>query len=220
MLVRFRLSVPDRPGMLGRVASAIGTAGADIVSVDVLESSSGRALDDVLAQIRDAHEVERVRRALLGVSGVQVIAVQHPVPPASGHTELELLAQVTAQIVTRQVGAADQGLRTLVDGAPGALGADWAVLMEFAVPHEPGVVIGMSPRCPGADHAQFGTPLRLATVRVGPPHSDDPYAGAALVPLGSRPLGLLLVRETGPAYHRAELWRLEQFGKVVGAAQS
>jgi len=218
MLARFRISVPDRPGMLGKVASAIGAAGGDIVKVDVLEASSGRALDDVLAEVRDADDAERVRRSLIGVSGVQVVAVQHPVPPASGHTELELLAQVTAQVVGGAPSGTDQGLRTLVDGAPGALGADWAVLLKFAEPHEPGVVVAMSPHCPGADHARITAPLRLATVRVTPPHGEEPYAGATLVPLGGHALGLLLVRETGPAYHRAELWRLEQFGKVVGAA--
>ena len=30
-----RLVVPDRPGILGAVATALGTAGIDIVSVDV-----------------------------------------------------------------------------------------------------------------------------------------------------------------------------------------
>jgi hypothetical protein len=39
-----------------------------------------------------------------------------------------------------------------------------------------------------------------------------------LVPLGQAPLGLVLVRETGPDFHRSELWRLEQLGKVLGAA--
>ena len=32
-----RLVVPDRPGILGAVATALGDAGVDIVSLDVLE---------------------------------------------------------------------------------------------------------------------------------------------------------------------------------------
>ena len=43
----------DRPGALGEVASTVGAAGADIVQVQVLESESGRALDDIHVQVRD-----------------------------------------------------------------------------------------------------------------------------------------------------------------------
>lgn len=216
MLARFRISVPDRPGMLGQVTTALGAVGADIVTMMVLESQAGRALDDLVVDVRDANAAERVRRELIGVSGVQVVAVQHPVPPTTGHTAMELLAQVVSQVRTDD--DPDRALRTLVDGAPGALGADWAVVMEFDPHGEPARPLVMSPRCPGADHVVFGTPLRLAVVRVGAPGAEAPYAGAALVPLGRRTtLGLLLVREDGPAYHRAELWRLEQFGQVVGA---
>ena len=35
-----RLVVPDRPGALGAVATALGTAGIDIVSLDVLERAA------------------------------------------------------------------------------------------------------------------------------------------------------------------------------------
>jgi hypothetical protein len=41
-----RLVVPDRPGILGAVATALGVVGIDIVSLDVLERGGGRALDD------------------------------------------------------------------------------------------------------------------------------------------------------------------------------
>src|SRR5207244_9226945 len=46
MLLRLRVELPDRPGSLGQVARTLGIAGADIVSVVVLERSSGRAVDD------------------------------------------------------------------------------------------------------------------------------------------------------------------------------
>jgi hypothetical protein len=43
-----RLVVPDKPGILGAVATALGDAGIDIVSVDVLERGGGVAVDDVV----------------------------------------------------------------------------------------------------------------------------------------------------------------------------
>ena len=43
---QLRLALPDRPGSLGMVASAIGFAGCNIRSLAVVENSDGRALDD------------------------------------------------------------------------------------------------------------------------------------------------------------------------------
>jgi hypothetical protein len=192
------------------VASAIGLAGADIVKVDVLESEAGRALDDVFVEVRDAGQVERVRGNLRAVTGVRMIGAQVGVPPAAGHTDLELVAHVMQ--------APDRGLRTLVDGAPGALGADWAAILGFDHHGAPGAVAAISPGAPGADHVVVVAPRRLAALRMTPPGAQEPYGGTALVPLGREPLGLVLVRSGGPQYHRTELWRLEQLGRVLGAA--
>src|SRR4051812_50189000 len=46
MLLRVRVTLPDRPGALGQVARTLGVAGADIVQVVVLERLGGRAGDD------------------------------------------------------------------------------------------------------------------------------------------------------------------------------
>src|SRR3712207_7863951 len=46
-----RLVVPDRPGILGAVATALGEAGIDIVSVDVLERGGGVAVDDIVVDL-------------------------------------------------------------------------------------------------------------------------------------------------------------------------
>ena len=209
MLARLRISVADLPGTLGKVASAIGLAGADIVKVDVLENESGRALDDVFVEVRDAGHVERVRGHLLGVAGIRIRGVQVGVPPAAGHTDLELVAQV--------MDAPERGVRTLVDGAPGALGVDWAAVIAFAEDGSPGAVAAVSPQAPGSDHVVVVAPRRPAALRMTPPGADRPYGGTALIPLGPVPLGLVLVRECGPPFHGSELWRLEQLGKVLGA---
>ena len=209
MLARVRISVPDRPGSLGLVASAIGLAGADIATVDVLESSSGRALDDVFVDVRDAAHLDSVRDHLLGVAGVQVIGVQLPAPAAGGHADLELLGHVLASPA--------RALQTLVDGAPGALGADWGAVIEFGPDDAPTGVRGISSKCPGEDHVRVSAPLRLFTPRVAAP-DGEPYVGTALVPLGDARLALLLVRESGPPFHRTELWRLEKVGQIAGSA--
>ncbi|MGY2081250.1 ACT domain-containing protein, partial [Modestobacter sp. SYSU DS0657] len=46
-----RLVVPDRPGILGAVATALGAVGIDIVSVDVLERRNGVAVADIVVEV-------------------------------------------------------------------------------------------------------------------------------------------------------------------------
>jgi ACT domain len=208
VLARVRISVPDRPGSLGSVTSAIGAAGADIVKLDVLESESGRALDDVFVMVRDPAHLDVVRDRLAAVTGVSVAGVQYPAPPATGHADLELLDQV----LTRP----ERGLQTLVDGAPHAFGADWAAVVEYSADGAPSGVLAISAACPSPDQVALTSPLRLASIRITPPGAPAPFGGAALVPIGSGPVALVLVRVAGPTFHQSELWRVGQVGQIVG----
>jgi hypothetical protein len=208
LLARLRISVPDRPGSLGRVTSAIGSAGGDIAAVDVLESEAGRALDDVFVTVRDSAHLSRLTHTLGALTGVAIQGVQHPAPPATGHTSLELVQQVLSQ--------PGRSLQTLVDGAPGALGADWAALLEFGPDGVQTAVIAGSIRAPEPMTIKVAAPLRLGAVRLLNPVSDTPYSGAALIPLTATHVGLLLVREVGVNFHRSELWRFGPIGAIVG----
>src|SRR3954453_9891315 len=119
MLLRVRVTLPDRPGALGQVARTLGVAGADIVQVVVLERLGGRAVDDFTVVWPGAARVESLLAGLSAIPGVQVDGVWKAIgaPGAGGH-DAELLAQVAAN-------PAD-GLPTLVDAVPGLLAADWA----------------------------------------------------------------------------------------------
>jgi hypothetical protein len=206
MLARIRISVPDRPGSLGRLASALGTAGADIVQVEVLEAESGRALDDVHVNVQDIAHLDHLSTVLAAVPGITVVGMQQPAPPTNGHAELQLIAQVLAR--------PDRGVQTLVDGAPGAIGAHWAAVLSYDESGRADTVVATSTTCPGPDAVPLTFPLRLCA-----PAWPD-VAGAALTPLTGTSLGLTVVRESGPPFHRSELWRLEQVGRVVGPALS
>jgi hypothetical protein len=208
VLARVRISVPDRPGSLGAVTSTIGLTGADIVKLDVLENEAGRALDDVFVNVRDPAHLAVVRSHLESLTGVFVSGVQHPAPPVTGHADLELLDQVLAR--------PERGLRTLVDGAPHAFGADWCALVEYGPDGEPGPAIAVSLHSPGPDHVVVRSPLRLAPIRMTPPGAGEPYGGTALVPIGAGPVALVMVRAGGPEFHRSELWRLGQVGQIIG----
>ena len=52
-----RLMLPDRPGALGAVATALGLVGADILSVDVIERAPGSsATDDFVVELPPVDE--------------------------------------------------------------------------------------------------------------------------------------------------------------------
>ena len=50
-LFRLNVAIPDRPGSLGLLASAIGAAGGDIRELVVLKSEGGRGFDDITVAI-------------------------------------------------------------------------------------------------------------------------------------------------------------------------
>jgi len=67
-IVSFRLTIPDRPGILGQIASRLGGFGANILAVDhhrlFLDVPAKGAKLDVTIETRDAAHAEEIFRAL------------------------------------------------------------------------------------------------------------------------------------------------------------
>jgi threonine dehydratase len=67
-IVSFRLTIPDRPGVLGQIASRLGELGANILAVDhhrlFLDVPAKGAKLDVTMETRDGGHAERIFRAL------------------------------------------------------------------------------------------------------------------------------------------------------------
>jgi ACT domain-containing protein len=73
-LFKLQLSLPDRPGSLGAVASAIGFAGGDIRSLVVLRSEEGRGVDDITVAIPGS-DPQDLLNVLGDIGGVEVISI-------------------------------------------------------------------------------------------------------------------------------------------------
>ncbi len=73
-LFRLHVSLPDRPGSLGLLASAIGAAGADIRGLVVLKSENGRGFDEVTVAVPGTDPSDLVE-VLGSIGGVEVISV-------------------------------------------------------------------------------------------------------------------------------------------------
>jgi malate dehydrogenase (oxaloacetate-decarboxylating) len=70
-----RLQITNRPGMLGRVASAIGDAGGDIGAVDLVESGRDRIVRDLTVKARDSEHGLAIVNRLRTLPGVRVVNI-------------------------------------------------------------------------------------------------------------------------------------------------
>ncbi len=70
-----RLQIASRPGMLGRVASAIGDAGGDIGAVDLVETTRERTERDITIKARDSVHAQQIVSRLRRVAGVRIGAI-------------------------------------------------------------------------------------------------------------------------------------------------
>lgn len=75
-MAEFRLQVvlPDRPGSLGAVASAIGFAGGDIRGLVVMKSEDGRGYDDITVAVPGSDPRDLIE-VLTAIGGVEVLSV-------------------------------------------------------------------------------------------------------------------------------------------------
>jgi malate dehydrogenase (oxaloacetate-decarboxylating) len=68
-----RVEIADRPGMLGRVASAIGEAGGTIGAVDLVALEDGRTVRDITTLCADQTAWREITEAIERVDGVRVL---------------------------------------------------------------------------------------------------------------------------------------------------
>src|SRR5262245_21645347 len=70
--VTVRLQIDNKPGMLGKVTSAIGGAGGDIGAIDIVEVGRGVILRDVTFKAGSERHGEAVVERLRAIDGVSV----------------------------------------------------------------------------------------------------------------------------------------------------
>jgi len=212
-----RVLLPDRPGMLGAIATALGEVGADILSVDVVERSAGIAVDDLIVELPPGKLADSLVTAAVSVPGVSVESIQrYYAGTGEAHRELELLEALAA--------APDRAAELLVSGAPRIFRAGWAVVVRY---DERGPLVETaSPAAP--DLGDLDLPwLPLARAQVLDPTArwvpaDWRALGTELAaaPLGDPDRAVLVGRPGGPAWRPAELLRLAHLaGIAVTVAQ-
>ena len=70
-----QVALPDRPGSLGMLASAIGSAGGDIRGLQVLKSENGIGYDEIIVAVPGSDPTDLVE-VLNSIGGVEVISIE------------------------------------------------------------------------------------------------------------------------------------------------
>ncbi|MEU0789245.1 amino acid-binding protein [Amycolatopsis sp. NPDC005961] len=206
-----RVLLPDSPGTLGAVATALGTVGADILSVDVVERGTGVAVDDLVVELPSGRLPDALITAAESVEGVEVDAVRPYAGVLDTHRELELVEEIAAQ--------PKSGLDILAEGVPRIVRAGWAMIVEHS---ETGALrlasSSAAPETPITDLPWL--PLERATVLDGeeawiPETWKELGTELAATPLGKPGKALLVARPGGPAFRAAEVARLAHLAGIV-----
>lgn len=122
MAFLLRIELPDVPGSLGAVATALGEAGADIHAIEIVEHrSDGKAVDDVLLELPVTTMPDQLITACHRLDGVRVQWISRYNAGANLSMDLEAVEAFTAEPA--------RALESLVDRIPETFRADWALLL-------------------------------------------------------------------------------------------
>jgi hypothetical protein len=130
MELMVRCALPDRPGELAKIASAISASGGDIQAVDVVEHSDGRVLDDI-ELLLDPDQVSSLLARLRLLDGVEVI---HAGPSRGRPGDAVTRLSIGIESLLDGSAEARRGLRTLIGGLLHARSAEF--VDPDAVPHD------------------------------------------------------------------------------------
>ncbi|HET6878369.1 MAG TPA: ACT domain-containing protein [Jatrophihabitans sp.] len=206
-----RVMLPDRPGALGAVASALGTAGADILSVDVIERAAGRAVDDFVVELPPDKLADSLVSAAATVQGVQVESIRPYAGLLDPHRELELLEQLGSD--------PESSLTVLAEGVARIFRAGWALVLAAPVAGR-GTVLASGGAAP--ELASLAMPWWPPTPSR-PLDADDSWAPPEWARLGTElavtALGdaALLIGRPALRWARSELVRLQHLAAIAAS---
>lgn len=207
-----RIELADRPGSLGSLAVALGSVGADILSLDVVERSSGYAIDDLVIELPPGAMPDSLITAAESLSGVRVDSVRPHTGLLEAHRELELLDHVAAARDTAS------RLQVLANEVPRVLRVSWCTVLRSSS-GEPARLAAS----PGAPETRADSAPWLPLERAVPLDSDAEWVPRAwrdmdmtmvAAPLGDPHTAVVLGRP-GPEFRPSEVARLGYLAGIV-----
>lgn len=208
-----RVQLIDRPGSLGSLAVALGSVGADILSLDVVERLSGCAIDDLVVDLPPGSMPDMLITAAEALHGVRVDSIRPHTGLLEAHRELELIDHVAAG------GDRQAKLVVLATEAPRVLRVGWCTVMGL---NEGGLQrIAGSPGAPETltDSLPW-LPLHHAAALDAsadwvPRVWRDMDTTLAAAPLGAPTTAVMVGRPGGPDFRPSEVARLGYLAGIV-----
>ncbi|MCP1387286.1 amino acid-binding ACT domain protein [Corynebacterium sp. TA-R-1] len=216
-----RVSLPDVPGSLGELAEAFGLVGANIQSVDIVQTTpDGLVTDDIVVEMPTGTMIDTVVTAAGSIEGVDVDSIRPFTGRVDRRGQVKMLARVAAQ--TDNLSGA---LEELVGLVPRTMTSSWAVVLRNT---EDGMErVAASQAAPGDDGSR-PPKLELDGPRVLDPETETwvPEAWGLLdtalcsAPLPGTDLVLVVGRVGGPDYLASEVTHIGDLGAIIGAMLS
>jgi hypothetical protein len=201
-----RVALPDVPGSLGRLASAIGSAGGNIDAIEIVERSHGRAVDDVFLAAEPGVMPDSIISACTALKDVEVLWISRYGAGSNLTRDLEVVEAMTS--------APELARNTLVDLIPATFVVDWAVRVRRD--GDGATILNGSPAAPTEvpEHIRwpkdFGRGQRIAVPEAD---SDLLVAGCAL---GEDEM-VVIARRGGPEILDSEIARLSHLSALAAS---
>ena len=201
-----RVVLPDRPGSLGAVATAMGTVGADINAVEIVEKYEGYAIDDFMLEMPGGAAPDSLITACTSVPGVEVVWLSHYPEGWGLQSDVDVLNSMTEQ--------PEHAETILTREAPEVFRVTWALLVD-RVTHR---VLSQTDLAPDLDEAGVSALGALDDLRDGElPAGWITGWGEALIAVAPfhSDASIVLARNGGPEFLKSELARLRHLTALV-----
>ncbi len=194
-----RIALPDRPGALGLVASAIGAVRGDINALEVMERIQGYAVIDFTLSLPSVVLPDTLVTACSVIPDVGVLWVSHYQEGNGLRTDVDVLTRMTEDPAAAEL--------ILLGAAPGAFRVNWALVVDRSR-NQVTAATDLAPELTPEQIQVFGDLSRPRTADLPSGWLDGwgetvialaPFTGDSTIVIG---------RSGGPEFRQSELARL------------
>lgn len=201
-----RIALPDRPGSLGAVATVMGTVGADINAVEIVEKYEGFAIDDFMLELPNGAQPDSLITACTSIPGVEVLWLSHYPEQWGLQGDVDVLNHMTEY--------PERAEEILTLESPEVFRVSWAVLIDRDT-HAILAKTDLAPDLTEPGIAAIGTLDELRSDEL----QDGWMTGwggtlVAVAPFRSN-ASIVIARRGGPEFLKSELARLRHLAALA-----